>query len=351
MPKDNENVPLPISTTLEPEDFGPSAFAPDQMIRCDECLRANPPTRINCLYCAAVLPHNETTVKLQQPTLRPLEKWELGYNNVLLPPVANLNDQVVNDVADLLRSHADELKPILMSSVPLPLARTATNDEAQLVQRRLGELGINSLIVPDAEPGIDDPSPVKVRAIEIVEDGLIAYHNPEAPGTAISWSDVELLVTGRLIVKRLEQREKKKSREENRILTASEFATDEVVFDFYTRSQTIPYRIAANSFDFSCLGSGKSLLAAENLANLLRLFRERAPQARYDEGFNSARKALEAVWPYEQESQSTGWRRQPFGKYSLGSIIELNNERQFLRYSRLRHYLQSHTPAAPGENR
>jgi hypothetical protein len=350
LPKDNENVPLPISTTLEPEDFGPSAFAPDQMVRCDECLRANPPTRINCLYCAAVLPHNETTARLRQPTLRPLEKWELGYNNILLPPVANLNDDVVNDVAALLRLHAEDLRPILSSSMPLPLARTATNEEAQLVQRRLSDLGIDSLIVPDAEPGIDDPSPVKVRAIEIVEAGIIAYHNPDGPGTPISWSDFELLVTGRLIVKRLEQKEQRKSREENRILAASEFATDEMVSDFYTRTQTIPYRIAANSFDFSCLGSGKSLVAAENIADLLRLFREHAPQAGYDEAFNSVRKTLEPVWPYEQESQSTGWRRQPFGRYSLGSVLELNNERQFLRYSRLRHYLQTHTPPAPGGN-
>ncbi len=350
MLKDNENVLLPIPTTLEPEDFGPSPFAPDQMVRCDECLRANPPTRVNCLYCAAVLPRDETTDKLQKPTLRPLEKWELGYNNILRAPVANPAAANLAEVSNLLRLRDEDLTLILASPTPLPLARAATIDEAQLVQRRLSDLGIESTIMPDAEPGTADPSPIKVRALEITDGGITAYHNPQGPGTLVSWSDFDLLVTGRLVVKRLEQKEQRKSRTENRILAASEFASDEMVFDFYTRTQNVPYRIAANSFDFSCLGTNKSLLAAENIASLVQAFRKHAPNAIYDEAFNSVRKALEPVWPFEQESQSSGWRRQPFGRYSLGSVVELNNERQFLRYSRLRYYLQIHPPPAPGEN-
>jgi hypothetical protein len=279
-----------------------------------------------------------------------LEKWEQGYNNILLPPVANLTEANLIEVAGLLRLRAEDLSLILASPTPLPLARVATIDEAQLVQRHLSELGIDSSIMPDVEPGTDDPGPLKVRAIDIAAAGINAYHTPEGPGTTVSWSDLGLLVAGRLIVKRVEQQEQRKSREENRILTASEFVADEMVFDFYTRTQKVPYRIAANSFDFSCLGPGKGLLAAENIASLLQLFRQSAPQVGYDEAFNSARKALEPVWPYEQENQSRGWRRQPFGKYSLGSVVELNNERQFLRYSRLRYFLQAHTPPAPGGN-
>jgi hypothetical protein len=279
-----------------------------------------------------------------------MEKWEQGYNNILLPPVANLSDEGLSEVSDLLRLRPEDLSLILASPMPLPLARTATIDEAQLVQRRLREMGIDSSIMPDAEPGADDSSPIKVRAIEIAEAGIIAYHNPEGPGAPVSWSDFELVVVGRLIVKQIEQRERRQSREENRILTADEFASDETVFDFYTRLQTAPYRISAISFDFSCLGPNKGLLAAENIARLLQLFREHAPQAEYDEAFNSVRKVLEPVWPCEQESQSRGWRRQPFGRYSLGSVVELNNERQFRRYSRLRHFLQTHTSPAPGGN-
>src|SRR5947209_2187413 len=59
-------------------------FAPDQMVTCEECLRANPPTRATCLYCAAPLPRTQENAALLRPTLRRLEKWERGFNVILL---------------------------------------------------------------------------------------------------------------------------------------------------------------------------------------------------------------------------------------------------------------------------
>jgi hypothetical protein len=346
LPKDNENVPLPIWPTDAPEDSAAAPFAPDQMVRCEECLRANPPTRVNCLYCAAVLPNNETTVNLQKPALRPLEKWEQGYNNILLPPVANLTDADLATASDLLRLRPEDLGRILSAARPLPLARAATIDEAQLIQRRLSGLGLDSIIMPDGEPGIDAPSLVKVRALDIAEAGIYAYQTPETPFIQVSWPDLALLVVGRLIVKRVELKERKGARTENSILDSSEFVTDETVVDFYIRNETRPYRIAANSFDFSCLGASKGLLAGENISRLLQLFREHAPAAEYDDSFNSMRKTLEPVWPAEQQNESSGWRRERPGKYSIGSVMELNNEMQFSRYSRLRHFLQTAAPSS-----
>jgi len=101
----------------------------------------------------------------------------------------------------------------------------------------------------------------------------------------------------------------------------------------------MPFRFAANSFDFSCLESNKGLLAGENIARLLQLFREYASGVVYDDSYNSVRKILEPVWPSEQQNESSGWRRDRPGKYSIGSIMELTNEMQFSRYSRLRHHL------------
>lgn len=344
MPKDNESVPLPIPITDEPAEYLPEPFAPDQMVRCDECLRANPPTRVNCLYCGAVLPQNETTVNLQKPALRPLEKWEQGYNNILLPSAANASvdpgESELREASDLLRLRPADLTRILSAGMPLPLARAATIDEASLVQRRLSGLGIETCIVADGQPGTDETGPVRVRAVEIDGAGIHAYQTPESPGIDILWADFVLLVLGRLIVKRVELKEQKGARAENRILDSSEFVTDETVVDFYTRKQTATYRIAANSFDFSCLGERKGLVAAENILTLLQLFRDHAPQAVYDDSFNSMRKALEPVWPAEQQNESSGWRRERPGKYSIGSATELNNEMQFLRYSRLRYHFQ-----------
>lgn len=319
------------------------------MVRCDECLRANPPTRVNCLYCAAILPQTEITVNLQKPVLRPLEKWEQGYNNILLPPVANLSPAVLAEAADLLRLRTDDVNRILSAATPLPLARAATIDEAHLIKRRLSLLGIDSGIMPDAEPAADGPAVIKVRALDIDGGGVFAYQTPEAPFIHILWSDCTLLVSGRVMVKRVELKERQGKRAENSILHSSEFVTDETFVDVYARSQTMPFRISANSFDFSCLGSSKGLLAGENIMRLIQVFRERASEAEYDGSFDSLRKILEPVWPSEQQNESLGWRRERPGKYSIGSVVELSNETQFSRYSRLRRYLQ--TSALPNETR
>jgi hypothetical protein len=353
LPRDNENVPLSLSTTNEPAD-SPQPYRHDQLVRCHECLRANPPTRVNCLYCGQVLPQSETTVSLQKPALRPLQKWEQGYNNILLPPVANLTAARVAEASDLLRLRPDDLERILSSPLPLPLARAATIDEARLIQSRLSTLEINSCIMPDADLRIDSAGIVKIRALDIDELQVYVYQSPEAPAIQISWSDFALLVSGRLLFKRVELIEKTGARAD--ILDSSEFFADETVVDVYTQRQPTPYRIAANSFDFSCLGTHKRLLAGENILKLLQLFRQHAPQVEYDDTFNSVRKSLEAVWPSEQQNESTGWRRERPGKYSLGSVAGVDNEMQFLRYSRLRRYLQTNaisseeTSLIPGDN-
>jgi hypothetical protein len=203
-----------------------------------------------------------------------------------------------------------------------------------LIQRRLSDLGIKSDIMPDPESA-NDAAVFKVRSLEIDENGFNAYQTPETPAVRVLWSDVLLLVVGRLTFKRVELKEQKGIRAENKILASSEFATDEAVVDLYAADQPIPFRIRANNFDFSCLGKNKQLVATQNMTLLLDLIRCSAPQAEYDESYNSVRKVLEVVWPMQQQNESGGWRRERPGKYSIGSAAALSNETQFLWYSRL----------------
>ena len=363
--KENETASFEPLTADGPASTEAKPFAPEQMIRCEECLRANGPTRVNCLYCGAPLPLNETSVNLQKPALRPLEKWEQGYNNILLPPSAirphdnpqppnpvghNLSEPELSEAADLLKLSEEDLSRILSLELPLPLARAATIDEATLVQRRLGRLRIDTVIVPDDELGVVEARPVRVRAIEIEPAYFTAYQTPETPGIQVAWSDLMLLVVGRIIVKRVELREQKARRAENRILDTNEFFADEAAVELYTEGQTTPYRITANTFDFSCLGENKSFIAGENLLALLELFRAHAPHVQCDDSYKTARKALDAVWPSQQQNETSGWRRDSPGKYSIGSATELTNEMQFLRYSRLRNYFHSRARERNDEN-
>jgi hypothetical protein len=118
LPKDNENIPFP--GPVEPSE--PQGFAAEQMIRCEECLRANPPTRITCLYCVAPLPLTEASARLRKPVLRQPEKHQLGYNNILFPqqPVA---DETFNEAAALLKLAPDNLRQLMSATVPLPVVR------------------------------------------------------------------------------------------------------------------------------------------------------------------------------------------------------------------------------------
>ena len=354
MPKDNDNITFPNLLDDGPLTSGPKPFAPDQMIRCEECLRANGPTRVNCLYCGAALPTTETSVNLQKPALRPLEKWEQGYNNILLPRSAKSvtetgappdsikpdpGEEQLAEAADLLKISVEGLVRILSTGLAMPLARAASLDEAILVERRLSRLGIDNLVLPDAELGNVESGPVRIRSIDVGTDSLHLYQMPETPSIEVPWLDLELVVIGRLIVKRVEVREQKAGRDENRILDANEFFTDEAVLEFYAKGTPAPYRITANGFDFSCLGEAKGLVAGENLVTLLNLFRTRAPQIQVDDSYKSARKALDVVWPPQQANEAVGWRRDRPGKYTIGSATEMSNEMQFHRYSRLRSYL------------
>lgn len=338
MPKDNEDISFLNDEPLAPSE--PAGFAASEMVRCEECLRTNPPTRVSCLYCAATLSSNENVADLRNPTLEPIDDSTQGYNTILLPQPANdLNAEVLSQAANLLRLSPAELNRIIGVAAPLPLARTATFDEAALVIRRLKALGIDSMVVSDKELQLKELPPVHVRALDIDEKSLRPKHIARADEIQIIWEQVVLIVTGRVVTKRVESKAGKGKRGDREILDTSEFIADDAVVDIYSEKQGGNFRIFANRFDFSCLVE-KSLIAAENFSRLIRLFREKASNAEYDDSYNSSRLALEVVWPSGRQTGSRGWRREGLGKYSIESVIESSNEIQFTRYSRLRHFLK-----------
>jgi hypothetical protein len=331
--KDNENV-----SDIEPgptQDAPLKSFTPDEMVRCESCLRANPPTRVSCLYCGHPLPVTRGMVQLQQPALRPLEKWEQGYNNILPAFTANA-DIPLSEVARLARLTEEELQRIIAAGCAMPLARSGSEAEAQLIQQRLASMGISSLIVADEVLGAV-PS-IKLRAADFYEDSFDAYQTRDAAPLKIFWDDLRLMVAGRIMRRRVELTEERK-RNEKKVIEADQFFADENVIEVFAKKSSAPYRIMSGSFDFSCLGANKRLLAGENISVLVNVFLQRAPTIVYDETYNSIRKGLDPVWKADQQNDSTGWRRARPGKYSLGSANQTSNESQFTRYARLRYYL------------
>lgn len=339
MPKDNENIPFFDDGPLIASE--PKGFKPDQMVRCETCLRANPPTRVNCLYCGAALALNEKAADLRKPGLKSVDQGAQGYNNIFLPQPANgVAQEVLAEAASLLKLSATDLDRIIANGISLPLARTATLDEALQVDRKLKALGLNTVIVSDRDLAINESPPVRVRALDIDETGVTSLPLAAENGMQIRWNQFVLLVTGRLLTKRIELKERKSRRGENEILEADQFFADDLVLDLYCEQQAGNLRIRASGFDFSCLPQ-RSLTTGENFVLLVNLIRENVPAVEWDDYYNSARKALELVLPSEQRTESRGWRREPLGKYSFEEAREISNEAQFTRYSRLRYYLKT----------
>jgi len=336
--KDNENISLESIGPVAPSE--PLGFTPDQMVRCEECLRANPPTRVTCLYCSEPLPLTEVSAQLRKPNLRPPDKGQPGYNNIFLPQIqSDIDEKVLNQASDLLKLPPETLQRILSAQKSLPLARTASREEALLVLERLRDLGLETITLADDDLGQPDNCVTRVRSIRLNETGMILQQSGATEGNQISWSDLRLLVLGRLLTRRMEIRERKTRKDENEILNSSEFFDDEAVMDLYATSDFQTWRISAKSFDFSCLEQQKTLLTTENFAILVRLIRSNAVQAEFDDTYIAVRQLLEPVWCSEQQTESSGWRRERPGKYSLGATTVNSNENQFTRYSRLRYYL------------
>ncbi len=336
MPKDNENIPF--LGPVEPSE--PQGFAAEQMIRCEECLRANPPTRITCLYCVAPLPLTEASARLRKPVLRQPEKHQLGYNNILFPQ-QQVTEEKFNEAAALLKLAPDSLRPLMSAGEPLPVARTASRQEAELVTERLHDLGLSCLTVSDEDLGLSFTENVvkRVKGMSFTETHLTIQTSGDE--IEILWTDVNLMVTARLIEKRMEIQERLTRKPEKEIVDASEFFKDEVVIDLYFAGHPATWRVHATAFDFSCLGHEKALVANENIGKLQRLIRARAVNAKLDDSYQGVRNLLELAWSTQQETQSSGWRRDRPGKLSLGVATTKSNETQFTRYSRLRYYLLS----------
>ncbi|HSL54895.1 MAG TPA: hypothetical protein VK868_10900 [Pyrinomonadaceae bacterium] len=336
MPKDNENIPF--LGPVEPSE--PLGFPAEQMIRCEECLRANPPTRVSCLYCVAPLPLTESAARLRKPVLRQPEKHQLGYNNILFPVEREVSTEILADAAALLKLSTENVQQLMSQSVPTPVARTASREEAELVTLRLRDLGLKCVIVSDEDLGLSpsETNVKRVRAMSFEGDRVVISHSGSEQ-LSITWSDVSLILTARLIETRLEIKERMTRKKENEILDTNEFFRDEAVIDFYTAGHSFTWRVGATGFDFSCLGSEKALVVNENISRLRQLIIAKAVNAQFDDSYQRVRNLLELVWSTQPETQSSGWRRERPGKLSVGVATTKSNESQFTRYSRLQYYL------------
>ena len=323
-------------------------FTREQMVACEKCQRANPPTRMNCLYCGAALPANEATAALRRPVLRQLETWEQGFNVVLLPSAAESSvasgvaasvGAAFSEAASLLRLEPERVSEIASARKPLPLARVASREEASLVVERLRASGLQVETVADELLAVETQQPTRIRRLEFADDVLTGWSGAGDEAHVLAWTEIESLVSGRLFTKRIEMEERRtRLGMEKETVDAREMTDDAGVVEIFGRRGEVDWRIISDSFDYSCLGQRKSLLARENFVTLGEMLRARAASAAFDDDYTRLRHLLAAAWPLAEHTESRGLRRERPGKFNVEAATIVSNETQWTRYARLRNY-------------
>jgi predicted CoA-binding protein len=317
---------LPVQT----EDI---AFKPEEMIPCGKCARVNPPNRLKCFYCGATLEITAEQAANIKPTLRKLESWEKGYN-LIYAPVSNIENEFdLTGTAKILNLEIEDLQKILQAKKTLPVARAESDKEAEIVAKKLREQGFNISIISD-ETLAADKLPTRLRSLDFESDRIVLIYFNTDEIAEIRRENLILIVSGALYERKTESIEKRK-KGESKILDASETASDESLIDIYSRDNSNGYRVLAKGFDFSCLETGKGILAVENMRKLAEKLREFAPGAKFVDDYPTVREALGNVWEIEQKKDALGLKRHSFGKFDFSNVATSNNLQQFTKYSRL----------------
>jgi hypothetical protein len=341
MPPPNDDKEWPEPDAFLAPQPSMRAFAPEALVACPACRRANAPVRQQCLYCGAILPVSAGVDDLPRPAPRTLEAWEQGYNVVLLPRTEAAPDvapDLLGAATHLLRLEPEQLRRMLDARTHLPLARTLTRAEAESLARNLAPLDLAVEIVADETLAVETRLPQRVRRCELTDEGLSVWASAEATAQRFAWSEIVLLVAGRISRRQIEVEARRGLHAQGMVAETREFSADEGVLDLYTTEPGCNWRIKSESFDYACLGAQKSLLVAENFARLCATLSQRAATAVFDDAYTRLRHLLHAAWPVAEQTSSGGLRRDRPGRLRTEAVTSVNNETQFTRYGRLRQH-------------
>jgi hypothetical protein len=315
-------------------DTRPRSFTPAEMVTCESCLRANPPTRSTCLYCAERLAGTEP-VEAPQAESDATPAATLTAFYVVLPPRSNeaLDESLLQQIANRSEMKLPDLQSALRAGGALPLVQANTSKQAEDLIDEFQALGIQTTLVRNEELNAGSVNK-KIRALEFSDNGLTGLAGVSGERVFESWSDLTLIVTGRLHMNNVEDVVRRK-RGGHKPVDRRELTNDESIFDLYSRTAADGWRIGADSFDFSCLGERKGITAFENFRGLINLLRERSENVQVDESYLAVRPLLAKVWPLGANTRTGGWRRSGAGKFDLSTVTSIDNESQFTNYSRM----------------
>lgn len=242
----------------------------------------------------------------------------------------SIADSVRDQLAERFHLKAAELEAALSTSAALPLT-TVSREQAPRLLGELQDYGFETFSIQESDLQTT-PADRKIRSLEFTDTTLNALTTTPIQQLRAAWSDLVLIVSGRLQTSRVEV-EERQARDSVKRLDRRELTQDESVIDLYVKSGEV-WRIGVNDFDFSCLGEQKHLTAFDNSRALLELLRHRS-RADLNDAYTRIRPLLAGVWPLETTNSKSRSRRPRASRKDVATVTATDNTTQFNNYSRL----------------
>lgn len=309
----------------------PRTFSPDEMVTCEDCLRANPPTRASCLYCGAPLPGAVPAPTSEDLPVAIQTVPASGFYVVVSHD--KIDQSSIEKLSSRVPVKPEDLRNAVNARATLPLMQFTSVAESQSFVDNLRGFGAEAEIIK-ADELQTSANPKKIRALEFSDSGLTGVTISSGERLSETWEGLGLIVTGRLQMNNVEDVVRRK-RGGHKPLDHRELTNDESICDLHGRSTPVGWRIQAGSFDFSCLGAEKGMTTFENFRGLMNLLRARSSNVVVDDSYVGARALLTSLWPLETNTRTGGWRRSGAGKVDLSTVTSTDNETQFNNYSSL----------------
>ena len=309
---------------------------------CSFCGRKTPAARGTCLYCGAALHVASIEVAASQHSI---ESSEPAFNVVLLPQEIGAVDRTEAALATALSMEPEEAKAFVSVRNALPIARTLTRPEAELIATLVKSCGLGAIVCEDRDLMLETDL-IRARRVIVGEDALEVHSSAGALKVALS--QIRLIVAGMIRNQRTDFTEGVSSArgKEGAVLETYEYQSELCLMDIYGPTLRESFRICSDGFDYSGLVHPLAYRSELNFQAAAAKLAEEAPLATFDDGYGQVRRLLSRAWPVRTHRQSLGLKRTgaALNLVAQSSLVSDNRE-QFDRYSRLRYVLQERRPA------
>ncbi len=268
------------------------------------------------------------------PSQRILESYEQAFNTIIEPATSRLTSDTALQYAEAMQIELTEAQAFLTATRPLPIARSQTHQEAELIAELARSFGLTAYVVADAELKIEEEL-IRARKVSCFGEQLNIQHlNGELN---ITTAEIQIMVLGGIKNVKTDFAEAAAGlgSKSGGVVDTAEFYSQEMLLDVYTTNLETSFRIRADGFDYSNLVSPLFFRVELNFREAIKALRNVAPQAAFDADFTHLRGLLSRAWPPRSHTQSRGVKRSSMFKRVSLSTVASDNRDQFERYSRL----------------